>query len=106
MRAGARCHIHEPVHTGAPWGVHQQAHAGIHPRIHESVHKGVHEGVHEKPPRLLDRMPDVPTKQVLRGPLFFRLSFIAVTGYPAGSTQAIPITFSSHCFMADNHSPL
>jgi hypothetical protein len=71
MRSPARIHwrIHESIHSG----VHVGIHAGLHDRIHESIHKGAHDsvhegihgGVHEIPPRLLDRMPDVYTKQVL-----------------------------------------
>jgi hypothetical protein len=83
MRSPARIHwrIHESIHSGIHAGLHDRVHASLHGCIHESIHKGVHDsvhgcvhdsvhesihgGVHEIPPRLLDRMPDVYTKQVL-----------------------------------------
>jgi hypothetical protein len=47
-------------------GIHDGVHESIHDCIHESLHEGVHDRIHENPPRFLDRMPDVPTKQVLQ----------------------------------------
>ena len=63
--AGIHGGIHDHIHASVHGGIHDHVHLGLHTCIHE----GVHESIHEKPPRLLDRMPDVPTKQVLRAHL-------------------------------------